>query len=51
MEDIMKQFNLTIIASFVPFFPQSVGRLVKLESDVMERMMTAENYGRNHKNK
>ena len=45
MEDIMKHFNLTIIASVEPDMPWSGARLDNLESDMMERMMTMENYG------
>ena len=45
MEEIMKHFNLTIIASVEPGMPWSAARLDSLESDMMERMMTMENYG------
>ena len=45
IEDIMQYFNLTIIASVEADKPWSRGRLDTLEADMMERMMTMENYG------
>jgi hypothetical protein len=45
MEDIMQYFNITIIASVEPDMPWSRDRLDALEADMMERMMTMENYG------
>ena len=45
MEGIMQHFNLTIIASVEPDMLWSGARLDKLESDMMERLMTMENYG------
>ena len=45
MEEIMKYFNITIIASVEPDMPWSRGRLDSLEADMMEKMMTMEAYG------
>jgi hypothetical protein len=45
MEDIMKHFNLTVIASVEPDIPWSGARLDNLESEIIDRMMTMENYG------
>ena len=45
MEEIMQHFKITIIASVEPGMPWSRTRLDILEADMMERMMTMENYG------
>ena len=45
VDDIMKYFNLTVIASVEPNMPWSRDRLDNLESDMMERLMTMESYG------
>ena len=45
LDDIMQYFNLTVIASVEPDMPWSRSRLDKLESDMMERLMTMESYG------
>jgi hypothetical protein len=45
MEGIMQLFNLTSIASVEPDMPWSGARLDIIESDMMERLMTMENYG------
>ena len=45
MEELMKHFKLSIIASVEPDMPWSGDRLDKLESDMMERLMTMEQYG------
>ena len=45
LDDIMQYFNLTIIASVEPDMPWSRSRLDKLESDMMERLMTMESHG------
>ena len=45
VDDIMKYFNLTVIASVEPNMPWSRDRLDTLESDMMERLMTMDAYG------
>ena len=45
VDEIMKNFSLTIIASVEPDMPWSSARLDKLESDMMERLMTMESHG------
>ena len=45
LDDIMQHFNLSIIASVEPDMPWSRDRLDKLESDMMERLMTMEQHG------
>ena len=44
IDEIMKQFSLTNIASVEPDMPWSRSRLVKLESDTMEGLMTMESH-------
>ena len=45
VDDIMKHFDLTIIASVEPGMPWSRERLDNLEADMMERLMTMEFHG------
>ena len=45
LESIMKYFNVTIIGSVEPDMPWSRSRLDRLESDMMERLMTMEAHG------
>ena len=45
LDDIMKHFSLTVIASVEPNMPWSRDRLDTLESDMMERLMTMDSYG------
>ena len=45
IDQIMKHFSLTIIASVEPDMPWSRDRLDKLESGLMERLMTMESHG------
>ena len=45
MEAAMEYFHLTIIGSVEPGQPWSKSRLDKLESDMMERLMTMQSHG------
>ena len=45
LDVIMKHFQLTIIGSVEPNQPWTRSRLNRLESDMMERLMTMDNHG------